>query len=132
MRDLTIEDYCRSIRKLDSGKGARSVDLARQLTLSKITVAVTLAKLQRVGYVLKEKYGRVHLTEKGKDVARHMDFRHRVMEFFLHRTLGMPLGKVHAEAQRAEHVFSDDAIRRLYHHLGRPKRDPHGRDIVLV
>ena len=74
MQDKTIEEYCRLINKLDVGTGVRSVDLAKTLTLSRNTIALTLQKLVDEKYIFMKRYGRVHLTQKGKRIARKMNF----------------------------------------------------------
>ncbi|MEW6722353.1 MAG: metal-dependent transcriptional regulator [Candidatus Micrarchaeota archaeon] len=130
MHEKTIQDYCRAIEKMDSGDGARSVDIAKALALSKNTVALTLRKLSEGGFVEMERYGRVRLAGKGAAVARKMNFKHRVIEAFLVDKLGMDRKKVHAEACAMEHWASDDMIERLYRFIGRPKTDPHGRRIA--
>ncbi len=128
MEKQTIEEYCRLIDKI-SDNGARSIDIAKELGLSKNTVAITLSKLSDKGYVEKERYGRIYLTPKGKMVAKKMNFRHRVLETFLFEKLGMKKGKIHEEACRMEHAVSDEMVRKLYRFLGEPKLDPHGRKI---
>jgi DtxR family Mn-dependent transcriptional regulator len=55
--------------------------------------------------------------------------RHRLLETFFHRALRVPLERVHAEAERVEHVISDDVAMRIAALLGRPRCDPHGHPI---
>ncbi len=129
MREKTIEEYCRAIGKLEKGAGVRSKDLCLALSLSKNTVASTLRKLSDGGYVRMEPYGRVSLARPGTLIARRMNFRHRVLETFLAKKLGMDLRTVHTEADALEHAASDRMILRLYEFLGRPRKDPHGREI---
>jgi DtxR family Mn-dependent transcriptional regulator len=52
-----------------------------------------------------------------------------VLETFLHRALGISLERVHPEAERIEHVISDDLAMRIAALLGRPECDPHGHPI---
>ena len=130
MQNRTIEDYCRLINKLDSGEGIKSAEISLGLGLSKITVSLTLQKLVSQKYVEKEKYGRVRLSNKGRKIAKKMDFRHRVLETFLVSKIGMNKNHVHAEAHALEHAASDGMIVKLYKFLGRPKYDPHGRKIL--
>ncbi|MEW6035718.1 MAG: metal-dependent transcriptional regulator [Candidatus Micrarchaeota archaeon] len=129
MHEKTIQDYCRAIDKMDAGDGVRSVDIAKALALSKNTVALTLRKLASEGFVEMERYGKVHLAGKGADIARKMNFKHRVIEAFLVDKLKMGRDKVHGEACAMEHWASDEMIRRLYLFIGKPKTDPHGRAI---
>lgn len=129
MESKTIEDYCRLIEKLDDGSGTRSTDISRDLGLSKNTVALTLQKLSLAGYISMKRYGRVRLTKRGTTIARKMNFKHRVLETFLSRKLGIGKKRIHDEACLMEHWVSDDTARRLYVFLGRPKTDPHGKKI---
>jgi DtxR family Mn-dependent transcriptional regulator len=41
----------------------------------------------------------------------------------------MPRGQVHAEAERLEHVLSDELEERIAAKLGQRTRDPHGDPI---
>jgi DtxR family Mn-dependent transcriptional regulator len=129
MHEKTVQDYCRAIDKMDGGEGVRSVDIARALSLSRNTVALTLRKLASEGFVEMERYGKVRLAKKGAAVARMMNFKHRVIETFLVSKLGIDKSLVHGEACAMEHSMSDDTARRLYAFIGRPKTDPHGRAI---
>ena len=129
MRDDTIEDYCRAIMKHGDKDGARSSDIARELELSRNTVAITLRKLHEEGYIRMERYGRARLADKGKKIAEEVNFRHRVLETFLAEKLGMPASKVHKQAHKLEHASSREMIERLYVFLGKPKKDPHGKRI---
>ncbi len=129
MQEKTVQDYCRTIDKMDSGAGVRSVDISRALSLSKNTVALTLRKLASEGFVEMERYGKVHLAGKGAAIARRMNFKHRVIETFLVGKLGIDKAHVHEEACAMEHSMSDETARRLYAFIGKPKTDPHGRAI---
>jgi DtxR family Mn-dependent transcriptional regulator len=130
MLERTIQDYCRAIDKMDSGDGVRSVDLTHVLGLSKNTVALTLQKLSAAGMVEMERYGRIRLTAKGARIAKKMNFKHRVIETFLFSKLKMGKDRIHEEACGLEHWASDDMIGRLYEFIGKPKIDPHGKEIV--
>src|SRR6266853_1467894 len=69
-----------------------------------------------------------HQTGRGKvpvEIVRH----HRLWELYLYTRLGVPLERVDKEAERLEHVLSDDMEDLLARALGDPKRDPHGDPI---
>ena len=55
--------------------------------------------------------------------------KHRLAERLLTDVLGLPWHKVHAEADRWEHVISDDVEARLVEVLGNPPTCPHGNPI---
>ncbi|MFH1307194.1 MAG: hypothetical protein ABIH83_06095 [Candidatus Micrarchaeota archaeon] len=70
MEEETIENYCKAIMELDKGEGAKSVDIAKKLGISKISVSITLQKLKEGKYISMKKYGKVKLAKKGKCVAK--------------------------------------------------------------
>ena len=61
-----------------------------------------------------------------------MNFRHRVIETFLVKVLKQDKEKVHEEAHKLEHAFSDYSINKIYQILGKPKTGVHGEDIKEV
>ena len=66
------------------------------------------------------------LTPTGKRVALEVIRHHRLLETWLVQTLGYSWDEVHEEAERLEHVISEDFERRIAAALGNPTRDPHG------
>ena len=130
MKDKTIEEYCRLVYKFDRGEGVKSIDIAATLKLSKNTVSSTLQKLLNNGYIRMDKYSPVRLTKKGERIAGRMNFRHRVIETFLHEKLRLDKKEIHEEACRLEHAASDEMVEKLWKFLGKPKKDPHGEEIT--
>ena len=55
--------------------------------------------------------------------------RHRLIETFLVRAVGMRWDEVHDEAEALQQVVSDLLIDRIDAALGHPRRDPHGDPI---
>ena len=129
----TKEDYVRAIYILDTTQGTTGVtDIANRLGLSKSTVSERVNELVNEGLVASESYGKVKLTKRGNEVGKKLTYKHRIIEVFLHNTLHIPKDKIHAEAERLEHAFSDDVIKRLATFLGNPTNDPHGSEIPKV
>jgi DtxR family Mn-dependent transcriptional regulator len=58
-------------------------------------------------------------------VLRH----HRLLELYLTKLLGFSWDQVHAEAERLEHVISEEFENRIDQMLGHPTHDPHGAPI---
>jgi DtxR family Mn-dependent transcriptional regulator len=69
------------------------------------------------------------LTPAGERVALEILRHHRLLEHFLHETLGFSWDQVHEEADRLEHVISEEFEERLAQVLGDPTHDPHGDPI---
>jgi DtxR family Mn-dependent transcriptional regulator len=74
-------------------------------------------------------YRGVELTEAGEKVALEVVRHHRLLELYLSRHLGVSLDRVHEEADRLEHVLSDELEERIAGALGEPAHDPHGHPI---
>ena len=66
------------------------------------------------------------LTREGKRAALEVIRHHRLLEAWLVQTLGYSWAEVHEEAERLEHVISEDFERRIATAMGHPVRDPHG------
>ena len=54
---------------------------------------------------------------------------HRLLELYLAETLGVHVDDVHDEADRLEHVISEELEERIDRALGYPTHDPHGDPI---
>jgi DtxR family Mn-dependent transcriptional regulator len=85
--------------------------------------------LSESGLVHYEPYLGVRLTEAGEKLAGLVLRRHRLIELFLVKVLGMSWAEVHDEAERLEHAVSERLIDRIDGMLGRPAVDPHGDPI---
>ena len=127
----TKEDYLRAISKLEekTGKQVGTVQLASHLDLAKSTVSERLKELRHQKLIKHDKYAAIELTKKGKEVAKRIEYNHRLIEVFLHDTLKISKDKIHEEAHRLEHAFSDESIENLGRFLGYPKCCPHGQPL---
>jgi DtxR family Mn-dependent transcriptional regulator len=74
-------------------------------------------------------YEGVRLNRSGRSLALRMLRRHRLIELFLVRTLGLTWDEVHDEAEHMEHAVSDALVDRIDDFLGHPEADPHGDPI---
>jgi len=104
-------------------------DLAAALDQKLPTASEAVKRLAAKGLVVYERYRGVTLTDLGRDLARQVARRHRLLESFLVTTLGYTWDEVHEEADVLEHACSDRFIARLDAHLDFPTRDPHGDPI---
>ena len=130
MESASKEDYLRGIYHLMEEDGSvKSVDLADYLNVKKPSVSEMLKELDKEGLVEYKKYSKVKFTGKGQKIAQNITSKHRIIERFLKDMLKINKKKVHEEAHRLEHAFSDQSIDRLRRILGNPKHDPHGKPI---
>lgn len=69
------------------------------------------------------------LTPEGERLALQVVRAHRLLERYFADEALLPLGKVHAAAERREHSLTPDDVERLSADLGHPSFDPHGDPI---
>lgn len=125
-----IEDYMKAIYKLQQeGAAATTNAIAERLDVAPASVSNMLKKLARLRLVEHTPYHGVQLTDGGQKVALEVIRHHRLIELYLARNLGISLDKVDEEAERLEHVISEELEERIAQSLGEPTRDPHGDPI---
>lgn len=126
---ISIQDYLKNIYELtENGETASTNALARKLNVSAPSVTGMVQKLASAKPALVEyhKHQGVTLTKEGKKAALEVIRHHRLLEAWLVQTLGYSWDEVHEEAERLEHVISEDFERRIATAMGHPVRDPHG------
>ena len=120
---LTVanEDYLECMVRLEQegaqGEGIRSVDIAQQLEVSKASVNKAVTVLKEQGLVEQSHYGKVVLTDAGRDLGRAVWYRHRLIRTFLIQELGVPFERADAEACMMEHALSEDTMQRWLGYL---------------
>ena len=125
-----IQDYLKEIYKLQSeGERPTTTVIARRLGVAPSSATAMLKKLAALGLVEHAPYKGATLTPDGEKIALEVIRHHRLLEQYLAETLGLPIDEVHDEADRLEHVLSDELERRIDEALGFPTHDPHGDPI---
>ncbi len=128
MLTQAVQDYLKAIYKLRRDGGVTTCDLARRLQVAPASATSMVKKLARLGLVEHTPYRGVRLTPAGERVALEVIRHHRLLELLLAR-LGVALDRVDAEAERLEHVISEDLEEHIARSLGDPTHDPHGDPI---
>lgn len=126
---ISIQDYLKNIYELtENGETASTNALAKKLQISPPSVTGMIQKLASAKPALVEyqKHQGVTLTREGRRAALEVIRHHRLLEAWLVQTLGYSWDEVHEEAERLEHVISEDFERRIASAMGHPTRDPHG------
>jgi DtxR family Mn-dependent transcriptional regulator len=129
---LTIENYLKTIYLICSRQGEQAAAtgaIAAALEVSPGSVTSMLKTLHESGLAEYAPYEGVRLTSRGRELALKVLRRHRLIELFLVKTLGMSWDEVHEEAEHMEHTVSDRLINRIDQFLGYPETDPHGDPI---
>jgi DtxR family Mn-dependent transcriptional regulator len=135
----SIENYLKAVYQINAaGERASTNAIAAHLHISAASVTGMLQKMAAASPPLVEyrKHHGATLTPAGEAAALAVVRQHRLLELFLHEILGYTWDEVHVEADRLEHVISQDMVDRMARVLGNPQRDPHGdpipgRDLIL-
>lgn len=128
----TVEDYLKIIYHLSQGEDRVSTgQIAEELAISPASVTDMVQRLAAESPPLLDykKHQGVALTEEGKKAALETIRHHRLLELFLHEVLGFSWDQVHDEAERLEHVISEEFEERVAAVLGDPQRGLHGEPI---
>lgn len=135
MATSTVENYVKQIyleqQAAPGGHGAL-VPMGRLAAAMGVVpgTATTMVKaLADSGLVEYEPRGGARLTQGGEQLALHVLRRHRLVELFLVKVLGLDWSEVHEEAEELEHAISDKVLGRIDEVLGHPRVDPHGDPI---
>lgn len=131
MDNTSKEDYLKRVYHLQKSKNRaiKSIELANEMKVSKASINEMVKKLAMAGLIEYKPYSSVNLTKKGIEEAEKIVYKHRILENFLSKILGMSKNKVHDEADKLEHGVSKEATDKLNELLNNPKMCPHGGKI---
>lgn len=128
----SVEDYLKTIYDLTlEQERASTTEVAERMG---VTPASATGMIQRLADMTPapvdyQKHRGVSLTAEGEQIALEVIRHHRLLEAFLHEKLGYTWDEVHSEADRLEHVISEELEERISQLLGDPSFDPHGDPI---
>lgn len=132
LSEFATENYLKAIVKALAEPGKDRVgtgELARLLGVTSGTATAMIQKLEGLGYLDYESHRGCSLTEAGRSYGLRVLRRHRILEAFLAKVLGIDGDSVHDEAESLEHAASEKLIDAIDAFLGHPERDPNGDPI---
>src|SRR5438477_33747 len=132
MASITVENYLKQLYSEQQRAGGELVSMGRLASAMGVvpgTVTTMVKALADSGLVTYEPREGVRLTRGGEQLALHVLRRHRLVELFLVKVLGLDWSEVHPEAEELEHAISDKVLEKIDALLGRPRVDPHGDPI---
>ena len=110
------------------GRRGTLPSLAGVLRLSDARVVALVGRMQTQGLVTAHG-SEFRLTSEGEKLALQIVRAHRLLERYFADEARLPLRRVHAAAERREHLISAADVERLSAALGHPSTDPHGDPI---
>ena len=126
-----MEDYLKAIYLLQKGKEEKvpTSVIAQHMHVSAASVTGMIRKLASMELLNHNSYHGVKLTEGGEKIAQEVVRHHRLLELYLVEIMGFTWDKVHHEADKLEHVISEEFEEKMAEALGHPTIDPHGHTI---
>ncbi|MFA5910210.1 MAG: metal-dependent transcriptional regulator [Vicinamibacterales bacterium] len=127
-RERTENALKHLLRQATEGHTSSFASLQGVLRMGDRQLMALTQRLEREGLVRSEGT-QFQLTPGGERVALHVLRAHRLWELYLADELGVPIDRVHEQAERAEHGLSKEQLDRLSAAMGHPELDPHGDPI---
>ena len=110
--------YLFAIYKLcQSGGEAKSSEVAKIVGVSKASTAAMAAKLCESGYIKKEHYGQINLTESGIKAANSIYTSCVIIKEFLENTLGLETETADGDAVKIVVHTSEKTVNKLAEHI---------------
>lgn len=129
MLSPAVEDYLKTIYKLQSDGAASTTEIARTMNVASASVTNMLKRLATMKLVTYQSYRGVNLTPAGEKIALEIIRHHRLLELYLKEVMGYGWEQLHEEAEHLEHHISEEFESKLEELLGFPTHDPHGDPI---
>jgi DtxR family Mn-dependent transcriptional regulator len=124
------QEYLESIYWLyEAGIERTQANLARALQVSQPSASEMLRRMADEDLVSRDDHKLIHFTERGREVAERIVARHRTVEAYLVKVMGIPWDEVHEEAHTMEHSISPRLEGKMLEMIGDVKTCPHGHPI---
>ena len=116
------EDYLETILILKKRNGnVRSIDIAREMDLSKPSVSRAVGILKNKGFITVDEEGSIHFTDDGSKIAKRIYERHRILTEAL-MLLGVDEKTASEDACRIEHDISEKSFSKIKKHVRDSKK----------
>lgn len=111
------ENYLETILVLKSkGGDVRSIDIVREMNLSKPSVSRAVGILKNGGFIEVDKDGFITLTDAGNEIAERIYERHKVLTDWL-IGIGVDEKTAAEDACKLEHDISEISFEKLKEHI---------------
>lgn len=134
MADLhdSTEHYLATIYEIEEENiDIKRARIAERLNISAPSVTEHIHRMEKQGLIQVSSNNSISLTAKGRKKATTVVRRHRLAERLLVDVIGLDWAKAHDEADRWEHVISDEVEKHLLVLLKNPETCPHGNPIPM-
>lgn len=129
MLSQAVEDYLKTIYKLQGEGTVATTEIAKAMNVTSASVTNMVKRLDQMGLAVYKSYKGVKLTPAGCKIALEIIRHHRLLELYLKEVMGYSWAELHKEAEHLEHHISEEFEDRIDKMLGYPTHDPHGDPI---
>src|SRR5216117_3299665 len=113
-------------RPVSTGSPTLAARVAEMLGVSRASAGEMMRRLEAEGLVERGEHKEAILTPAGRERAKRVVRRHRIIERLLTDFMGYTAAEAHVHADELGDTFSDDMVQRMWERLDRPQRCPHG------
>lgn len=125
-RRIRLEDTLKQAFRLQQEEQLSFENLLHNLGFGAGALQHQLQRLRLNGLVDRD---RLALTENGREEARRLVRAHRLWETYLATEVGLTAEQIHDDAEKYEHLLTDEILDEVDKALGYPTTDPHGSPI---
>lgn len=125
-RKIHLEDALKQAFRLQQREQLTLDKLLNNLGFNKAILQQQLTILRSKGWMEKKQ---LLLTEAGKEEASRLVRAHRLWETYLANEVGLSSEQIHEDAEKYEHLLTDEILDEVDKKLGFPTTDPHGSPI---
>ncbi len=121
------EDILKALYRVYLDKQAPKQDVIQErLSINSITWRQQLSRLRQRGLL---QVNTLDLTDQGKTAAEKLVRAHRLWETYLADRVGLSKLQIHEDAEKYEHLLTEEMLDAVDETLGFPSVDPHGSPI---
>lgn len=120
------EDTLKQAYRLQKKNNLTFNSLLDRLEFNKKSLNIHLRYLRGKGFMDKNS---LHLTKQGEEQANRLIRAHRLWETYLVEQMGLTAEQIHEDAEKYEHLLTDEILDEVDRELGFPATDPHGSPI---
>ncbi|MFA5675865.1 MAG: metal-dependent transcriptional regulator [Christensenellales bacterium] len=114
----SIQDYLKTLLELsENGEPVHSFQVAQAINVSRASVSRAMNVLVSLGYITKQKYGTIMLTDLGKIIAETVKKRNDLITVFLKDVLNVDADTAETDACLMEHTISEQTACKLEQYL---------------
>ncbi|PHI20939.1 hypothetical protein CEQ90_04420 [Lewinellaceae bacterium SD302] len=121
------EDILKQAFRMDQRGGITPAGIRERLGLSKRRWNAHLNAMKRKGWL--NDINTLDISDRGMIMALSLVRAHRLWETYLQQQVGLSEDQIHDEAERLEHLLTEEFLDRVDRELGYPTQDPHGSPI---